>query len=308
MELFNNKKLFASALSCFMPLNRVYNSKNNNINTYKVKDLLISKSYSIDNLNEYVLQGLCIVDNYILLSAYDNSHVNNSIIYVLYNYKIVNICKLYNNAHVGGIAYDTIHEMIWITDKKGTISSYNKNDILHNDSAQPILTKVDVSSGLINVYGNLGCAYVCINNDKLYVGNYSKDNPILKEYLILDDGSIDLKNEKIYSFCKYVQGISFINVNNNTYLFGSSSWGRIVNSIINIFSFNDNISNFDEKNKIILELPPMSEQIALNKNNELLVVFESNAAKFKRTAGTKTDDLVLLNISKIMDNINILLN
>ena len=50
----------------------------------------------------------------------------------------------------------------------------------------------------------------------------------------------------------------------------------------------------------------MSEQITINDNNELLVVFESNANKYQRTAGTKTDDLVLLDISNIIENISLL--
>lgn len=306
MDRFNRKKLYASALSCFIPLNRIYDSKKNSLINYNIKQLRIYNSYSIDNLNEFILQGICIVDNYILLTAYDENHNNNSIVYVLNNYKIVNICELYNNAHVGGIAYDSNHDLIWITDKKGTISSYNKSDILKNKSAEPIFKRIDVSSGLVNVYGNLACAYICINNDKLYVGNYANKKPILKEYPIEKDGTINLNEEKNYLFCKYVQGITFLNINNDTYLLISSSRGRIINSIISIYHFNENNFNIYDNKRIILNLPPMIEQITINDNNELLVVFESNAKKYQRTAGTKTDDLVLLDISNIIKNISLL--
>ena len=68
-----------------------------------------------------VPQGMCIAEQYTLITAYDSDEAAKSVIYVLdFNKNLVKTLILPDSYHVGGIAYDTANKLILIT--KGSIS------------------------------------------------------------------------------------------------------------------------------------------------------------------------------------------
>lgn len=273
---------------------------------YKILKKIKKESIKFDFLGDYVLQGVCQVNDYIFLTSYDGSKEkrSNSRITVLdKNYKLLKHVILDTNSHVGGICFDDKHKNIWVTEKDGSINGYALYDILYcKDKVESKFKKVKLGNDFINNSNINSVAYITYYKDKIYAGcynNYKKS--ILKSFSINQDGSINLNNNKIMNFTEYVQGISFYDFNNKDYLIVSSYHGILGNSYIKVFEYNEKINNYNEEKYILYKLPPMIEQINANRNNELLVIFESNAKKYK-SIFMRNDDLLIFNIKDIIDH------
>ncbi len=122
-----------------------------NIETGKTKELKMS-NYLIDYNTQYTIpglrntnvlgkncdtmipQGICRLDNYILVTAYDYEEECNSVIYVINTSGEVQATLVYNKkCHMGGIAYDG--KYVWIAEGgkgkyKNGVGAINKSVIL----------------------------------------------------------------------------------------------------------------------------------------------------------------------------------
>lgn len=256
-------------------------------------ELLRSGNSKIDLLlnDNYVPQGICVVDESILVTMYDYNHELNSKVCVIKSGEIVHTTILDNNAHVGGICYDEENNNIWITDRSGTISCYDAKDVLVKDEAIAKYKKVKIP-GLINISNYNAVGFITYFDNKLYMGNYNihKKSKIVS-YELNKDGKIDAASRCEYPSHAFVQGITFKKEGDHKLLFVSSSYG-INSSLIQII-------DCDTK-KVLhkVKMPPMLEQITFNENGDLLALFESNAEVYKKYH-FKTSDINLYRIDKI---------
>ena len=249
---------------------------------------------NIDDLNEYVLQGLCKVDDNYCISAYSYNRVNNSIVYIFdKDFKHYRKKELDTNSHVGGITYDPINENIWVTDTEGTISAYSKEELLGpNKKVQPKYKKVYVGEELDNCFGICSVAYITYFDNKLYLGNYNNsDNSIIKEYSLYDSGMIDRRSYRKLFVSDYIQGITFYEDDNDRYLITSSSYGRLFNSKLRIYSV-DSLEMVQE-----LNTKEMMEEIIID-DDRLITLYESNARIYQ--SSREENDIVISNINKIL--------
>ena len=67
-------------------------------------------------------QGLAITEDYILVSAYCKTKAHDSVIYVIdkESRRFVKEIVLNTKAHVGGMAYDTMNQILWVTGQGST--------------------------------------------------------------------------------------------------------------------------------------------------------------------------------------------
>lgn len=257
----------------------------------------ITSSFNIDIKDDYIIQGITNINNNLFITAYSEDKTKKSKLFIYNDNKLLKNINLYNNAHVGGICYDDIHNIIWITDKAGSISGYNYNDLMLG-KIEPLYKRIYVGDDLQNVYGFNACAYIQYFNNKIYVGNYNQQNKsILKEYTLLEDGNINVNNFRVINFIDYVQGICFYKKEDKIYLLVSSSVGRYSKSKISVFEFN-NINSYRIIKPKTIYLPPMLEQITIL-NSNLVLAFESNANKYKMR-NSKTNDITFIDINKII--------
>ena len=82
----------------------------------KLNEKIISDRINLPDEENKVFQGICNVGNFVFVTAYDDNG-DNSVIYILDGKKHIKTVTLYNNSHVGGICFDNINNLFWITDK-----------------------------------------------------------------------------------------------------------------------------------------------------------------------------------------------
>lgn len=255
---------------------------------------MIIDEITFSDLGNKVLQGICVVGEYTFITAYDDTG-SNSIVYILdRDMKCIKETNLYNNSHVGGICFDDIHCLFWITDKDGYISSY-KYDGIFNGIGIPIST-IYVGDRLVNYKEKISVAYVAYNRGRIYVGNFSLvGTGILKEYLVTDNGSINLDSERVIKFLDKVQGITFY----DDLLMISTSYGRNNNSLLKICPFSYDKDNYCDDDFISIVMPPMMEQISFD-GERLFTLYEINAKKFNKFMN-KNNDILIIDFIKLLE-------
>lgn len=262
------------------------------------------------NTSKMVPQGLSISDDYIFVSMYDYSHINNSFIQV-YDKEgsLVNVCSLRNKAHVGGISYDKERNLLWVSSYLGNVDAYGIFDIIHKDEAKPRYKDLYLGQGLRS-YNNpfeTAVSYLTMHNNSLYVGNFTLGrNGIVKQYEIDvdEERTIHLKEVNRFKVPNLVQGISFYEKDDNTYMILSRSRGIRVPSTLQIFKYDEGISDYTNPliNYRSFEFPPMIEQIATDKDS-IYSLYESQSEPYRNDNNTE-NTLNKTNIKRLLANFN----
>lgn len=261
-----------------------------------IEEFIIDK-INIKDLENYIIQGITKIKDEIWVSSYNENKTINSKIFIIKNNELIKTIELYNNAHVGSITYDDISNIVWITDKSGTISGYNYNELKNNNNI-PLYKKIEVAKNIINIYGNNAASYMTYFDKMLFVGNYNVENlSYLNIYNINKNGEIKNKINTI-NFLELTQGLTFYKKNNKTYMIVSSSSGNTT-SQLKIYEYKNNIDDYRKEKYINIYLPPMLEQISIYKN-ELICAFESNARKYQHRK-LNTPDILVLSIENIIE-------
>ena len=252
-------------------------TRNSEFNISRKESALLKLDFFNAILNTFVLQGICLIDDYVFITAYDDKKEQNSKIMIFKDKELIHETDLNTKSHVGGICFDNSHNIIWITDSSGTISGYEYEDIIKNTKAYPKYKKLKVIKEHINIYGNNATAFITYFNNKLYVGNYHKRKySAIIEYNIKDDGLIDLESYRVIKGLDFVQGIFFYEENDKTYLLASSSF-ILKKSIIKVFNYTDKITDLSSEIAIAsYKMGPMLEQIAIDKNKILYALTKGN--------------------------------
>ena len=274
---------------------------------------LINSTKTIPNTRtKYIPQGICVIEDNILITSYDEEKKDNSIIYLIndngYQKKII----LDGKYHLGGISYDKNNNEIYVTgygSNKGEsyVNIYDYNDILSYDDNERNLLKLEKKIKVDKNFELLSSAsrnkisspaYLYVNENHLYVGNYHTNKSIIKKYLIEGNNINENNYEIIKNPFYYTQGMCIYNYNDIDYYIFSSSKGRRSNSVLYIATLDNNsLTRVGE-----LTLPCMSEQLCII-DNKLAIIFESCARKYYRNARNVIDSICYLDIDRIIKDI-----
>ncbi len=271
-------------------------------NVYEEYIKLIVNNIKLPLEDNEVPQGICRVNNTILVSCYMDNHEQSRVLMLDLDGSRTKTIILNNKAHVGGISYDQKHNLIFICDTKGKISSYPYHEFINENYIHQ--KKYDVSSNslggdLLIEDGNLVCSYLTCYEQKLYVGSFNKiKNGLIKVYDILHkEEGITLKYLYEFKVPRKIQGITFSKINDTPHMILSSSYGRKNNSKVLIFPISKTNTYLNPTYSFCC--PPMLEQISVDNNNDILFLFESSSSKYRKTAKTVTDKITFINLEKL---------
>ena len=287
-------------------------SNNNEDTNFISSDLNFNKEYVESNNLDYskimddgyIQQGYTIVGGTypsILISAYKSG--NNSRIYIFEresgNYE--GYITLPNKNHVGGITYDPINDVLFITGSNGSIKTYDYSVLMKTlDNANDITDDVHidltnkVNSNLAFIENDFDvkqqASTLTFYNNALYSIDFGYNGVMVKsEYNVVDNMIVSTKNT-YYSLDKArcVQGMAFYEKDNDTYLVLSSSLG-VIDSKLTIYKMNN--ENFSYLSELTIDSNRKMEGISVDKLGNISSIFEGD-----------TESKLIATTDEIIDN------
>lgn len=260
-------------------------------------------------------QGLAITENYVLISAYCKTKEHNSVIYVIdkETHQFVKEIVLGTRAHVGGMAYDKMNHILWMTGQGSTWAQANAITLNHlesytfDETKEPI--KFDMS---YNLYRIRRASFMTYHDGALFVGFFTQDNAsVIEKYLINADGTLYEKEDmnlkrtvgvvdpvacavSMQVISGKVQGMAFYN---NKILL-TRSWG-VLPSEVQIFNYSRyGILSTSEAYKTI-KFPERLEQIYQD-GSHIYALFESGAYAYRMSSINRIDRVVKFDGNKLV--------
>lgn len=255
-------------------------------------------------------QGLAVTDDYVLVSAYCSTQKHNSVIYVIDKEKhnFIKEIILPGQPHVGGLAYDPEHKILWyssningiaqaVSIKMDTIEAYD-----YDDSHLPVDTFQTVS-----LYGIVRDSFMTFYEGCLYVGCFEKYNEsVIARYGVDADGNlINTMDEELgmdfemavpldYStISEQVQGIAFY----NDKLLISHFFGILPSRLV-FYEQSDKRLYVNENSARTYRFPERLEQSVVEGDN-LYVMFESCAYAYRASSVNIVDRVLKLSLPKM---------
>ncbi|MGN0243665.1 MAG: hypothetical protein ACI4CT_06350 [Lachnospiraceae bacterium] len=257
-------------------------------------------------------QGLTVTDQYVIISAYCYTHTHQSVLYLLDRdtHNFIKEVILPTRAHVGGLAYDELHNNLWVsgaTADSASVICIPMRDIINYDYRE---TQGAIPYQHIYRLKTISAAsFLDIHNHTLYVGDFSsKSDSYMETFPLNSKGLLNeayyyhidslfpavLPNSLVHISERY-QGISIT----DDYIFVSQSYGAAASRLY-IFKNNGNIQTLKKSEAIgTFWLPQKLEQIEA-KENHLYLLFESAASAYRHRSYPRIDRVLTCNIAKMM--------
>lgn len=243
-----------------------------------------------------VPQGLVIAENYLILSAYNKGKEFQSVLFLLdkNSGKYIKTIVLPGTPHVGGLAYDFIHQNLWITTEaengSAQISALSLQQLEDDDFAhakkeiqyltQTLLTDVKSAS------------FITYYNEELWVGDFTKEHEgELISYFLNEQGFLDFSKkgsnqalksrrakDETFNTEKKLQGVAFYH---DTILFSQSFGDKSSHLLFFANDIHKPQFDFDSDDLLqSLDFPAYLEQIFVE-DERLYAIFESDAKEYR---------------------------
>lgn len=243
---------------------------------------------------DVVVQGMTYAEGYLLVTAYSKSGAN-SILYVLDSSgEWLTTFDLGFRAHTGGIAFDDVNQLIWITGAEGNVYALEWRLLAENIplgtkagilNAPPISYSFD--AGLTNHNNSKVASFLDIVNGRLYVGSYVIGREgRLKGYDISAPAEPLLVTEQ--NIPEKIQGMTLVGENSGAYLLLSQS-AQTDESALLVYQYDEQAESYSGVLQTYL-LPEGAEQLEAVED-KVLLLFESAAIPYKETARIRNDQI-----------------
>lgn len=258
-----------------------YNVKNYPYNTSftPLNELNYSFLDSVEILDlNLVPQGLCITDEYYLITAYRDKlkELGELLVFDRATGTYLLSLGLDSYSHLGGIAYDG--ENIWICNSKDNVIERLDYTII-NDLVLNCPKKILDIRPMMEVYP-VDCkpSGITYYNEKLWIVTHNPwtNSQMLAYQYEADNNELIFQNH--YDIPSQVQGVAF---DDEGRVYFSISYGRRNSSFIKEFNSLDSLTKTGDNYARVIEMPPGSEQLWIV-DNQIYILFESACEKYKR--------------------------
>lgn len=282
----------SSSVKTHSAFSKVIDADKSTIAVPGLETTVFSDGTTADNM---IPQGVCVLDRYILITAYDYNKEHNSVIYAVDKNtgELKSVIEMPDKNHSGGIAFDG--RTVWVaksTSKKVKGISMLRiidaivtggNYVLNNYDA---VIDIDCTASFITAY-----------DGSLWVGTFTeKGNSTLTQYKVNYSRTAAEKGV-VYTVPSKAQGAAFFTENDTTYLAVTASYGRTLSSKLYLFTVSEDGIKIARK----LSAPPMLEEIDYS-DGVLYSVFESAATEYSTKSNKclqPVDVITVLNSQKL---------
>lgn len=244
-----------------------------------------------EGCEDMIVQGFTKAGSLLVVSAYSHSGERNSILYVMnLKGKLQKTVDLGFKAHTGGIAYDELHDLLWVTGPEGKVYAVSWTEILNEAYEGEI--RVNFDAGLVNHNGSKVASYLTLFEGELFVGSYVNGGPgLLNRYDLTD-----VENPKLLSAVtipERIQGVTFKrNALTGECCMLLSQGYQTEDSRLLKFSYDGQACIYDTPVETYV-LPEGAEQILVTARG-MYLLFESSARPYRATARIPNDQIYLI--------------
>ena len=313
-EPANMEKVRANNKKCI----EIYIEGNKVNNFPEFKKLLEPKFVSKPTRDTgYASQGLCHAGGNVLITSYkEDSPSKLDIVNEIGQSKTIKL-DVPNGAHVGGVAYHEESGNVYIpTGKK--LFVYTSEDIANTKNGEKIKHSAEIDISKMDVKPD-SISFVTVHGDGLYVGAFHRETsglsgvfekqytskPEIVRYQLNSDGTVNMDAEPIkYKIPDKVQGFDIVEKNGKEYFIFSTSFGRNNDSKVLICTPDENGKMQTLKS---IKLPCMAEEVSINKDGQLGIVFESDCTKFDEwydSANMEIGNVLYIDINSVINELS----
>lgn len=256
---------------------RLNNRKTRSINEVALKDLNYHFIEEVVFLEKNELpQGLCITEDYIIISSYYESDkkLGKLKVYSKENGNHLISLGVDGKSHLGGITFDG--KYIWICNSDKMTLERISYEIVKELIVEHRGKTIDVREHIDMYHVNNRPSCVTYYNGLLYVTSHTIMNSGKMIGYIYDDKIDNLEEVVCLEVPPKVQGVAFTEQGEVVL---SVSYGRIRSSYVKVYQslqmMNHDINNYQK----CIELPPCSEGIFYC-DDKIYIIFESAATKY----------------------------
>lgn len=249
-----------------------------------------------------VPQGICVAEDYLIISAYDKSDKiimdtsykcnskQKSVLYVMdvESKEYLTTISLNTDCHVGALAYNQDDEVIYIADSEnGVVQMLSLGKITAcvdsgNDTEYEML---EFDEGAIDTQGYKP-SFLAYYNEHLYVGQFAKIHALelFSNRMAIYRRDGNLVQDSTITIPYYAQGVTFAERENEIYMLISSSFGRKKSAKLHVYRMAQEKGGYLRSQSKIGDIacPNMSEDIDIQ-GDYIYTCYES-ASNFYRLA------------------------
>ena len=255
-------------------------------------------------------QSLAITDKYVFIGAYCHTKTHNSVIYMLNKetHKFIKEIILPGDPHVGGMAYDAEHEILWYSSNITGVAqavSVTMEELEAYDfyeSHLPIAIRQEIS-----LYGIVRDSFMTYYEGCLYVGCFNQFfKSSIARYPVDEEGNLtsELDRELGMEFAmampldyatisERAQGMAFY----QDKLLLSHSFGMMPSRLV-VYEQSDEQLYINENSARSYYFPERMEQIVVEEDN-LYILFESAAYAYRRSSANIVDRVWRLSLTEL---------
>lgn len=238
-----------------------------------------------------IVQGFTKAGSFLVVSAYSRSGERNSILYIMnLTGKLQKIVDLGFKAHTGGIAYDELHDLLWVTGPEGKVYAASWTEILNETYKGEI--RVSFDAGLVNHNETKVASYLTLFEGDLYVGSYVNGSTgLLNRYDLKDVGNPELLSTA--TIPERIQGVTFKRnaLSGECYMLLSQGY-QTEDSHLLKYAFDEQTDIYDTPAETYV-LPEGVEQILVTAKG-MYILFESAVRPYRATARIPNDQIYLI--------------
>lgn len=253
-----------------------YTSRNVALENKRLKDTSYGFLDMIEMPMDMFPQGICFSDEYLFVSMYsaDKNTMGIVMIFDKRTNEYVLSMGMDSKSHLGGIAFDGSN--LWICNSSKMSIERISYELICKAIDKNVGEFVDIRN-LIDIYPvSVKPSCITFYDGRLWVAAHSKlMNSQMMSYVYLEDEN-RLEYNDVYSIPSKVQGIDF---DEDGSVILSTSYGRKKSSYLKIYHSAEEMSTNVDKYVKLIEMPPCSEEIAIE-NGKYYIVFESASIKY----------------------------
>lgn len=256
-------------------------------------------------------QGMCVTEKYIFISAYCATHRHNSTLYMIDKKtgKLIKTIALGTRAHVGGVAYDPEHKIVWVSGgTKGTAKAigYTLDSLVNYKINRRRPAEAEFNYTLATIERN---SYMTYADHALYIGYFSPDGlSELERFNLTKEGGLkaqiftdyDELHESVVADHSYVTGRRAQGAaKSNPYMLLSKSYG-ILDSTLLTFQMKAKGGQLKDGNADLKScFPQKMEQICVS-DGKLYCLFESAAYAYRAQPFLGMDRVLVFNVKNFL--------